>query len=83
MPTACPSCGRALAAGAKCVYCGQGTQFKKREQLAIPQGTTKPPKKALAVPWKTILVILVLGGIAAAVWHNPEWQAKFRELIKF
>jgi hypothetical protein len=83
MAMSCPSCGRPLASGAKCVYCGQGTQFKRQEQLAIPKGTTKAPKRSFGFPWKTILVLLVLGGLAMTVARNPEWLAKFRELIKF
>jgi hypothetical protein len=83
MAMTCPSCGRVLAQGAKCVYCGQGTQFKRKEQLAVPKGSTKPPKKAFSVPWKTILVVLLLGGISVAVYKNPEWLSKIRELIKF
>jgi hypothetical protein len=83
MPMNCPACGRPLASGAKCVYCAGGTQFKRKEQLVVPQGTTKAPKKAFAMPWKTIFVLLLIGGIAFAVWHNPEWSAKFKELIKF
>ena len=81
----CPSCGRALATGAKCIYCAQGTQVRKQYQLEvpIPKGTTKPTKKAFSVPWKTILVLFLLGGLSIAVYKNPEWQAKFRELIKF
>jgi hypothetical protein len=83
MPMNCPSCGRPLATGAKCVYCAQGTQFQRREQLVVPKGGTRPPKKSFSFPWKTVLVLLLLGGAAAAVYHNPEWTAKFRELIKF
>lgn len=83
MPMNCPSCGRPLASGARCVYCAQGTQFKKKEQLVVPQGTTKAPGKSFAMPWKTLFVLLILGGIAAAVYRNPEWMAKFKELIKF
>ena len=83
MPMSCPSCGRALATGAKCIYCAQGTQVKRKEQLVVPKGSTKPPKKSFGIPWKTILVLLVLGGIAYAVHSNPEWQAKFKELIRF
>jgi hypothetical protein len=83
MPMSCPSCGRALASGAKCIYCAQGTTFKRKEELAIPKGTTKAPSRGFSFPWKTILVLLLLGGGAFAVWHNPDWQAKFRELIKF
>jgi hypothetical protein len=79
----CPSCGRALASGAKCIYCAQGTQFRPKEQLAVPKGSTKAPRRTFAVPWKTIFVLLILGGVAAAIYHNPDWQAKFRELIKF
>lgn len=84
MPASCPSCGRALATGAKCVYCaGGGTAFKKKEQLVVPKGTTKAPKRGFAVPWKTIFVLLLIGGAAYAVYSNPEWMAKFKELIKF
>ncbi|HEV3029675.1 MAG TPA: hypothetical protein VG457_19005 [Planctomycetota bacterium] len=83
MAMTCPSCGRPLASGAKCVYCGQGSQFKRKEQLVIPQGTTKPTKKSFGIPWKTLLVLLILGGVAMAVARNPEWLEKFRELIKF
>ena len=83
MPMTCPSCGRALASGAKCVYCGQGTQFKRKEQLVVPKGSTKAPKKSFSFPWKTALVLLILGGIGYAVYHNPEWMAKLKELIKF
>ena len=79
----CPSCGRALATGAKCVYCAQGTQVKRQAQLAVPKGSTKPTNKGFSFPWKTILVLLLLGGIATAVYKNPEWQSKVRELIKF
>jgi hypothetical protein len=82
MPMTCPSCGRPLASGAKCVYCGQGTQFRRREQLVIPKGATKAPGKSFGFVWKTILILLILGGIAVAVYQNPEWQAKLRELIK-
>lgn len=84
MPMNCPSCGRALASGAKCVYCAQGgTAYKKREQLNIPQGTTKAPKKAFAMPWKTIFVVILIVAGVMVVRQNPEWMAKFRELIKF
>ncbi|HLY74184.1 MAG TPA: hypothetical protein VKU80_08705 [Planctomycetota bacterium] len=83
MPMTCPSCGRPLASGAKCVYCGQGSQFKRKEQLAVPKGTTKAPGRSFGIPWKTILILLILGGLAMAVYKNPEWQAKARELIKF
>lgn len=83
MPMNCPSCGRALASGAKCIYCAQGTAVKKKEQLAIPKGTTRPPKRSFAVPWKTLFILLLIGGVAYAVSRNPEWSAKFRELIKF
>jgi hypothetical protein len=83
MAMTCNSCGRPLASGAKCVYCGGGTQFKRKEQLAVPRGTTKAPSKSFGIPLKTILVLLILGGIATAVYKNPEWLTKFRELIKF
>ena len=62
MPMNCPSCGRALATGAKCIYCAQGTQVKRKEQLVVPKGSTKPPKKSFGIPWKTILVRTVADG---------------------
>jgi hypothetical protein len=83
MPMSCPSCGRALASGAKCVYCAGGTQFQRKEQLAVPKGSTRPPKRSFSFPWKTVFVLALLGGIAFAVYRNPEWMAKDRELIRF
>lgn len=79
----CSSCGRPLASGAKCVYCGRGTEVKRREQLVVPEGSTKAPKRGFRLPWKTILVLLVLGGAAAAFVLHPELQAKLREMIRF
>ncbi len=79
----CPSCGRPLASGAKCVYCGQGTKFQRKAQLVVPQGSTKAPRKTFWLPWKTILILLFLGGVGWAVYQNPEWRTKFLELIKF
>jgi hypothetical protein len=75
----CPSCGRALAEGARCVYCGQGTQFKKREELQIPEGTTKRP--ATSFSWGRLIVFLILGGAVAAAFLHPELNAKIRALI--
>ena len=79
----CISCGRPLASGAKCVYCGQGTQFKRREQLAIPEGTVPQRRRSSGLPWKTIFVLLLIGGAIAAVFLHPELNAKVRELIRF
>lgn len=82
MPMTCPSCGRGLASGAKCLFCGPG-QIKKQYTLDVPKGSTRPPKKSIAIPWKTIFVLLLLGGGAFFVSKNPEWMAKIKELIKF
>jgi hypothetical protein len=75
----CPSCGRILANNAKCVYCGQGTQVRKREELQIPEGTTKRP--AAGFPWGRLVVFLILGGAVAAAFLHPELNAKIRALI--
>ncbi len=77
----CPSCGRGLASGAKCVYCGQGTQFKKREQLQVPEGSTKRPGSSF--PWGRLVVFLILAGAVAAAFLNPALNAKIRSLIPF
>ena len=77
----CPSCGRVLASGAKCVYCGQGTQFKKREELKVPEGSTKRP--AASFPWGRLVVFLILAGAIAAAFLNPSLNAKIRSLIPF
>ena len=75
----CPSCGRALSGGARCVYCGQGTQFKKREELQIPEGTTKRPETSFS--WGRLVVLLILAGAVAAAFFHPELNAKIRALI--
>jgi hypothetical protein len=75
----CPSCGRALASSARCVYCGQGTQFKRREELQIPEGTTKRPARSF--PWGRLVVFLILAGAVAAALLHPELNAKIRSLI--
>ena len=75
----CPSCGRALANGAKCVYCGHGTQFKRREELQVPEGSTKKPPTTF--PWGRIVVLLILAAAVAAAFLHPELNAKIRSLI--
>lgn len=78
----CPSCGRALAAGAqKCVFCGQGTQFKRREELQIPKGTLKERKSSF--PWGKLIVLAILAGAVAAAFLHPDLNAKIRSLIPF
>jgi hypothetical protein len=78
----CPSCGRALAAGArKCVFCGDGTQFKRREQLQIPKGTI--PQRKSSFPWGKLILLLFLAGAVAACFLHPELNAKIRSLIPF
>ena len=76
----CPSCGRALASGAKCVYCGQGTQFKKKDPLQIPKGTL-PERRKSGFPWGKILLLLLVAGAVAACFLHPELNAKIRSLI--
>ena len=83
MPMSCPSCGRPLASGAKCIYCGQGTQFKKKDQLQIPKGTVPERGKGSSFPWGKILLLLLLAGAVAACFLHPELNAKIRSLIPF
>jgi hypothetical protein len=78
----CPSCGRALAGGARCIFCGHGTTFKPREQLQIPAGTL-PERRGSSFPWRSILVLAVLAGAVAACFLHPELNAKIRSLIPF
>jgi len=78
----CISCGRPLASGARCVYCGQGTKVMPREQLQIPEGTV--PRRGGAgsgLPWGKILFFLILAGAVAACFLHPELNAKIRSLI--
>ena len=76
----CTSCGRPLASGAKCVYCGQGTQIRKREVLQVPEGSTRH-KPASGIPWGKLLLLLVVAGAVAACFLHPELNAKIRSLI--
>jgi len=78
----CISCGRPLASGARCVYCGQGTKVQPREQLQIPEGTV--PQRGGSgggLPWGRILFFLILAGAVAACFLHPELNAKIRSLI--
>ena len=78
----CPTCGRALAAGAqKCVFCGHGTQFKRKEQLQIPKGTL--PQRKASFPWGKLIVVLILAGAIAAAFLHPDLNAKIRSWIPF
>jgi uncharacterized membrane protein YvbJ len=78
----CPACGRALASGAKkCVFCGDGTKFKRQEQLQIPKGTVS--KRKSSFPWGTLILVLVLAAAVAACFLHPELNAKIRSLIPF
>ena len=79
----CPSCGRPLASGAKCVYCGQGTKFKQREQLQIPEGTVPQRGARSGFPWGKLLFFLILAGAVAACFLHPELNAKIRSVIPF
>lgn len=83
----CMSCGRPLASGAKCVYCGRGTQVKKREELQVqkreqvqaPKGS--PRTKTLAFAWGRFLLFLLLAAAVAACFVHPGLNAKIRSLI--
>jgi hypothetical protein len=77
----CPSCGRAIASGAKCVYCAHGTQFQRKEPLAIPEGTVGGHRKGGGIPWGRILFFLILAGAVAACFLHPGLHAKIRSLI--
>jgi len=77
----CPSCGRVLASGARCVFCGQGTKFQPKPQLQIPKGTI--PERRGSFPWGKILFFLILAGAVAACFLHPELNAKIRSLIPF
>jgi hypothetical protein len=77
----CPSCDRPIASGAKCVYCGQGTKFQRREELQIPEGTVPQRKRSSSFPWGKILFFLILAGAVAAGFLHPELNAKIRSLI--
>lgn len=75
----CSICGRVLASGAKCVYCGQGTEIRKREELQIPEGTLPPRKEPF--PWGRVvwIVILIVAGIVA---YKAGLVAKVISLIR-
>ncbi|RPH48179.1 MAG: hypothetical protein EHM91_04665 [Planctomycetota bacterium] len=76
----CPSCGRPLATGAKCVYCAHGTQFQRKETLTIPEGTVGGHRRA-PFPWGRLLFFLILAGAVAACFLHPDLNAKIRSLI--
>jgi hypothetical protein len=62
----CPQCGRPLATGARtCVYCAQGNTYKRKEQLAVPKGTTEHRKSLHLGRW--ILLALVVAGVLACL----------------
>ncbi len=79
----CPQCGRAIATGAKCVYCGQGTQFKRREELQLPQSEEPRAQRKTPFNWGRLIVILILAGVVAAAFLHPELNAKIRSLVRF
>lgn len=83
MPMNCPSCGRPLASGAKCIYCGQGSQVRRREELQIPKGTVPERGGGSSFPWGKIVMLLVLAGAVAACFLHPGLNAKIRSLIPF
>jgi hypothetical protein len=68
-----------LAAGArKCVYCAHGTQYRPKEQLAIPAGTV--PEHRNSIAWgRWFLVLLAVA--AALVWFTPSLHAKIQPLL--
>jgi LSD1 subclass zinc finger protein len=76
----CPSCGRPLAQGAKCVYCAHGNTFQRKETLTIPEGTVGGHRKA-PLRWGRLAFILILAGAVAACFLHPGLNAKIRSLI--
>ena len=76
----CPSCGRPLAKGAKCVYCAHGNTFKRQETLTIPEGTVGGRRKE-AFPWGRLVFFLILAGAVAACFLHPGLNSKIRSLI--
>ena len=77
----CPQCNRPIATGAKCVYCGHGTQVRKREELQLPEEDRKPRK--VPFNWGRLIVFLILAAAVAAAFLHPELNAKIRSLIRF
>jgi len=78
----CPSCGRPIATGARCVYCGHGTKVQPREQLQIPEGTL-PERRRSSTSWGGIVVFLVVVGLVAACFLHPGINAIIRSLFPF
>ena len=76
---ACPSCGRALAVGAKkCVYCAHGTQVQRRQELKIPAG---PLPKRGGFPWrKAIFAVIVL--VAVGAYFQPDIREKVDGFVR-
>jgi hypothetical protein len=71
---ACPSCGRALAIGARtCVYCAKGNSYQRRQELKVPAGTL--PTRRRGLPWgKILIVLIILAGVA--VYYSPAYHDK-------
>ena len=78
--TACPSCGRALATGARtCVYCSQGNAHKRRDELKIPAGTL--PKRKRGLPWgRLLLALAVLAAVGA--YFQPDIHRKVDGFVR-
>ncbi len=75
----CPQCGRALATGArKCVYCAQGTSFKRREELAVPREAMAPRKSGF--PWGKLVLVLAIAA-AVVVCLNPKVKPHLQPAI--
>jgi hypothetical protein len=83
MAMTCPSCGRPLASGARCVYCGQGTKVQARQPLNIPKGTVPERGGKSGFPWGKIVFFLILAGAVAACFLHPELNARIRSVIPF
>jgi len=79
----CPSCGRPIATGARCVYCGHGTKVKPREELQIPEGTLPERRGGSGFTWRRLLFFLILAGAVAACFLHPGLNAKIRSVIPF
>ena len=77
----CSSCGRTLASGARCVYCAQGTQFQRKEQLTIPEGTVGTHRGKPSFPVGRLLFFLILAAAVAACFLHPGLNSKIKSLI--
>jgi hypothetical protein len=76
---ACPTCNRPLATGARtCVYCAHGNTYQRRQELKVPEGTTKRPG---GFAWGRALVGLLVVGAVVAYFTQPGFRAAIDGII--